>query len=652
MNNAKPGALRPAAFFCMVMLLSAGCKDLSHPEEPEMVTVTFDAAGGSPGTQTRKITKGASPGSPNMPSDPVRTGYTFDGWYTSTGGSGSRFTPSAAVNSNGTVYARWIPVAEYAINYALNGGSYARGTPWNYTTGSLPVTLIAPTRPGYDFGGWYNTADFSGEAVTRIPPGSTGDKDFYARWESSGAAYYDITRRPRDTETETGSYRYAAVRDTLAVLPFTGGGTQDEGETLAELFSFSAALNDAFVPIPRAGITRAVSSDQKFQTGAGMTDPEAIAALGRQLGAAYVAAGNIARLGNHKLLIISIFKTDDLRQIGGDIQAYTQIGDIQDKLPDMARNIIRTARAGSFGLEKLAVVPVEPDDGIDADVAGTLAQLLSINIIRSGRYAVYPRTAALEQAQEEYKTRLNGSTEDESMVDTGRGDTPALVLSAAVRRLDALNMFNASIISLESGVQRIEGSEGYNTLDDGIRAMEKLSRKLTGLSEVPGVSGNPSSGDDPEAVRNGTAAAADNRTGQPAAGQPAWGEKTAKKSGGNAFGYGVLNLAAGLGSFVQGDWGGGLICVLGYGAAAGLILWEVSAFSYEDELAGIPGTAGLGVAGVTALFGFIRPVLYKKNLTLAGIMDRIHLTVVPGNEGGETVRLSYSLNFERRVKYE
>jgi hypothetical protein len=107
----------------------------------------------------------------------------------------------------------------------------------------------------------------------------------------------------------------------------------------------------------------------------------------------------------------------------------------------------------------------------------------------------------------------------------------------------------------------------------------------------------------------------------------------------------VLNLAAGLGSFIQGDWGGGgLVILAGYGAAAGLIFWELS-LEYEDDLVGIPGTVGLGVAGVTVLYGFIRPWVFQKNHQLAGIVDRIHLAVVPGNRGEEAVQLSYTLRF-------
>ncbi|MDR1074263.1 MAG: penicillin-binding protein activator LpoB [Treponema sp.] len=99
------------------------------------------------------------------------------------------------------------------------------------------------------------------------------------------------------------------AKDNLAVLPFTGG-TPEEGETIAELFSFSDELNEAFTPIPRTSITQAIGSEWKFQTDTGMTDPDTIMFTGRQLGANYVLAGNITKLGNQNLLTIAILKID------------------------------------------------------------------------------------------------------------------------------------------------------------------------------------------------------------------------------------------------------------------------------------------------------------------------------------------------------
>jgi uncharacterized repeat protein (TIGR02543 family) len=70
-------------------------------------TITFNADGGSPATQTRMIISGDSVGDKNMPTEPTKSDYAFGGWWTSTGGGGSQFTYSTTIIGNITVYAKW-----------------------------------------------------------------------------------------------------------------------------------------------------------------------------------------------------------------------------------------------------------------------------------------------------------------------------------------------------------------------------------------------------------------------------------------------------------------------------------------------------------------------------------------------------------------
>ena len=49
------------------------------------------------------------------------------------------------------------------------------------------VTLVEPYRAGYLFGGWYASADFSGEKVTTVDQNTTGT--LYAKWVSDGIFY-------------------------------------------------------------------------------------------------------------------------------------------------------------------------------------------------------------------------------------------------------------------------------------------------------------------------------------------------------------------------------------------------------------------------------------------------------------------------------
>ena len=69
------------------------------------VTVTFNSNGGSCTTTSKTVTCGSTYGT--LPT-PTRSGYTFNGWYTSASG-GSKITSSTTVTatSNHTLYAQW-----------------------------------------------------------------------------------------------------------------------------------------------------------------------------------------------------------------------------------------------------------------------------------------------------------------------------------------------------------------------------------------------------------------------------------------------------------------------------------------------------------------------------------------------------------------
>ena len=123
------------------------------------------------------------------------------------------------------------------------------------------------------------------------------------------------------------------------------------------------------------------------------------------------------------------------------------------------------------------------------------------------------------------------------------------------------------------------------------------------------------------------------------------GEESSTSRNINAFGYGVMNIAFGLGSYLQGDTSGGIMITSIYAVSIGLIIWEVAGLKYEDTLAGVPGTIGLGLAGANMVFGFIKPLLYAKNPKVALIIDGIHFTLVSDERRGNVFQLTYSHKF-------
>ena len=93
--------------------------------------------------------------------------------------SGKTLTPATEAEFRATVY---------TIDYYVNDGTMPDSYATFYTIESPDITLPTPTRTGYTFGGWYANEELTGDAVTTIATGSTGDKEFWAKWNTE--TYY------------------------------------------------------------------------------------------------------------------------------------------------------------------------------------------------------------------------------------------------------------------------------------------------------------------------------------------------------------------------------------------------------------------------------------------------------------------------------
>ena len=114
--------------------------------------------------------------------------------------------PAVMPGEDVTYIAQWTP-KEYKITYNLNGGNGTM-TPATYTIESETFTLPNnPTKTGYTFAGWYANAELTGNAVTQIEKGSTGDKTYWAKWDvASYTITFDLEGGTGGTSTLTVQY--------------------------------------------------------------------------------------------------------------------------------------------------------------------------------------------------------------------------------------------------------------------------------------------------------------------------------------------------------------------------------------------------------------------------------------------------------------
>jgi len=149
------------------------------------VTVNFNANGGSgaPSAVTR-----ASDVALGTVTSPTRAGYTFAGWNTAAGGTGTTVTsstyaraiPTTTNRNTTTLYAQWT-ANTYTVNFNANGGTTStasKSVTYASTYGTLPI----PTRTGYTFSGWYTAASGGTQVSSSTTVAITATQTLYAQW--------------------------------------------------------------------------------------------------------------------------------------------------------------------------------------------------------------------------------------------------------------------------------------------------------------------------------------------------------------------------------------------------------------------------------------------------------------------------------------
>lgn len=155
----------------------------------------------------------------------VTAGYIQDGWSTSDGGAKVyELNADYSANANVDLFPHWA-VANYTITYH-NVEEAVNENPATYQRDTVnALTLLSPTRVGYKFDGWYETADFTGNKITKIEKKTFGNRDFYAKW-SPIAVTINVTGQSFTYDGKMhgakvsvtglpGAYKYEAVTDSV-----------------------------------------------------------------------------------------------------------------------------------------------------------------------------------------------------------------------------------------------------------------------------------------------------------------------------------------------------------------------------------------------------------------------------------------------------
>ena len=153
-------------------------------------TITLDRQGGTGGSTSVSATYNSAMPSATMP---TRTGYTFGGYFTETGGEGVKCynadgssartwnTASAA-----TLYAKWT-ANTYTVTLDKQGGSGGTSSVTATYNAAMPALESLPTRAGYAFNGYYDAASggtqhYKANGASAKTWDKTAATTLYAQW--------------------------------------------------------------------------------------------------------------------------------------------------------------------------------------------------------------------------------------------------------------------------------------------------------------------------------------------------------------------------------------------------------------------------------------------------------------------------------------
>lgn len=255
------------------------------------ITHTVSVAAGAHGTVSPSSVSGVgiATASSEITATPS-TGYSFNGWTLPSGvTAAATYSASSnpirinATSDDLTITATWTTVS-YTITYNLNSGSLDGLQKTSYNIETEDYDLPTPTYSGHVFQGWYTDDEFTSDRVYTLAQGSTGNKNYYAKWADGVNVVWTITKV--DSKLYKGGTGYsvkAVVNNTSwtghdnLVLSASDGvtlgtptkSTVDSKAQIVADFSISGSLAEDAITFslyaPATGVYAAIEDEKEVE---------------------------------------------------------------------------------------------------------------------------------------------------------------------------------------------------------------------------------------------------------------------------------------------------------------------------------------------------------------------------------------------------
>jgi uncharacterized repeat protein (TIGR02543 family) len=170
------------------------------------------------------------------PTDPTRTGYTFDYWYTFSSSIPFNFS-SESINANITLYAKWTPKV-YDVVWEAEGGNFTPSQTTVTHGENITAPTAQPTMAGPNFMGWFYDEAYA-SPVTFPIANVVGNTTLYAKFD--GIEYHVVWNADGGTPapTQHNVFHGSQIHEPAVMFKtgYTfGGWYRNEGLTTSAIF--------------------------------------------------------------------------------------------------------------------------------------------------------------------------------------------------------------------------------------------------------------------------------------------------------------------------------------------------------------------------------------------------------------------------------
>ena len=286
------------------------------------------------------------------------------------------------------------------------------------------------------------------------------------------------------------SIKKPTTAKTLTVIPFESKTLQikdENADIITRMLSIDIANEGKYSLVVRSHDDLLnIQKEITLQRQPHFTDKQTRTERGKNLNAEYIVSSHMNKFEDIKLIYASVLDLKTSQQYIGDYTEYTSEKDIFNYIPKLAKSLSKNF-SSTTDKQTLSIHPfISEDIDISDYEKELLAQILSINLANTGRYAVISRLNSHRDGrnQEFLNQKQKNTTDTNTTVERDKASNAELTFLGIIRHVRGKKFAIVNFIGVEDTATKGNANSEYTTARDLIMTViPKLAEESTGIAD-------------------------------------------------------------------------------------------------------------------------------------------------------------------------